>query len=205
MTAFLKTSGGTGGTVAISGQGGSIVNTLGDAERGKPGQQLIPHPLNVIETIAATTEQFNNCNPQSQLQKTQQRVQQRVQQGITQQITVNLQESVANSPLLQNNLQQLQNLQQLLLQGEKVEQQIEILNVQVQDQIKALLVSATLLATQQMPTAAKVANSTTAGLKPIVTVAESLANFVPSQGINMQAYSSGVKSVQTVSQACYLG
>ncbi|HEY9813930.1 MAG TPA: hypothetical protein V6D31_10425, partial [Candidatus Sericytochromatia bacterium] len=78
MTAFLQTSKGT--TITISGRNGDIVNSLGAAERGKPGQQIIPHPLNVIKAAQQIAEPINNCNPQSQLQRVQQNLQQRVQQ-----------------------------------------------------------------------------------------------------------------------------
>lgn len=200
MTSFLRPA--IGGTMGISGRNGDIINSLGAANRGKPGQQWIPHPINIIETISNIGESFNNCDPQSQLQKTQQQIQQQIQQVVTQQINSNIQEEI-NRGNIQSDLQKLQELQERQAQGQDVNQQIEIAEKQVQNQMQNIIASAVARAATQMPNATKIANSASAGLKPVASVAESLANFVPTQGINMGNYASNtIKNVQTVSQAC---
>ncbi|MEG4294215.1 hypothetical protein Q5692_35675, partial [Microcoleus sp. C2C3] len=68
-------------------------------------------------------------------------------------------------------------------------------------QINSAILGAIGRTATQLPQAAKVANSTAAGIKTVTSVAESLSTFVPSQGINMGAYGAQ-KTVQTVSQAC---
>ena len=201
MVAFLRPA--KGGIQPINGKNGSIINASANANEGKPGRQIIPNPINIITAGTQISLPINNCDPQSQLQRQQQRIQQQIQQIIEQQIIQNIQEGIQKNANIQNIQQQLQNLEQQKSQGEDVTQQIEIAEKETQSQLESIIAAAVARASQQMPQAAKAANSVSAGLKPIASVAESLSTFVPSQGINMGNYGT-VKTVQTVSQACSL-
>lgn len=199
MTAFLKPA--AGGLQPIGGKNGAVINDAAAADRGKPGQQLVPNRLNVIEAAKNISLPISNCDPQSQLQRVQQQVQQRVQQAVTQQITQNIQQAVQQDASIQNLQQQMQSLQQQQQQGQDVSQQLEIVEKETQSQIQKIIAGAVAKAAQQMPNATKVANATAAGLKPtaaVVSVAEQL------QAIEAARKATTVKTVQQVSQACFL-
>jgi hypothetical protein len=202
MVAFLKPA--KGGILPINGKNGSIINASANANEGRPGRQIIPHPINIIIADAQTAYPTNNCDPFSQLQKQQQRIQQQIQQAVEQQITANIQEGIRQNANIQNIQKQLQNLEQQKAQGSDVNQQIETAEKEAQSQLEGIIAGAIARASQQLPQAAKVANSTSSGLKPIASVAESLRSFVPSQGINMGNYGNSIKNVQQVSQGCFI-
>lgn len=202
MVAFLKPA--QGGILPINGKNGSIINASANANQGKPGKEIIPHPINVIEAITQVSLPVNNCDPQSQLQRQQQQIQKQIQQIVEQQIIENIKEGVSQNADIQNIQQQLQNLQQQQTQGEDVSQQIEIAEKEAQTQLESIIAAAVTRAAQQMPQAVKAANSVGAGLNPVASAAQSLNTFVPSQGINMGNYGNTVKQVQTVSQACFI-
>jgi 23S rRNA pseudoU1915 N3-methylase RlmH len=202
MTAFLNPA--IGGLQPINGKNGGIINDIIKAEQGKPGQNIVVNSLNQI--IAATQLNLprNNCDPQGQLVRAQQKVQQQVQLILTNYITQLTQEVVNNSATIKSLSTQLATLQQTVL-SESVSQQIEIVEKDIQKELNVIIVGVVGRASQSLPQAAKVANTSAAGIKTIASVAESLSSFVPSQGINMSAYSNvGQKSIQTVSQSCFL-
>ena len=202
MTTFLIPPG--GGIQPINGRNGSIVSDMATADRGKPGKDIVVNPVNQVIAGTGISMPMSNCDPQSQLQRQQQQIQQQVQQKLEQQIIQNIQQAISQDTSIQNLQQQLQNIQQQSGQGQNINsgvQQQEIVNKEMEQQIQKIIVGAVVKASQQMPNAVKVANSVTAGLKPVASVAESLSAFVPSQGINMSAYGTQ-KTIQTVSQAC---
>ena len=201
MVAFLKPA--KGGIQPINGKNGSVISASANANEGKPGRQIIPNPINVINAGTQISMPVSNCDPQSQLQRQQQQIQKQIQQIVEQQIIENIKEGIKQSQNIQNIQQQIQNIQQQKAQGEDVSQQIEIAEKEAKSQMESIIAAAVARASQQMPQAAKIANSVGAGLKPVASVAESLSTFVPSQGINMGNYGT-VKQVQTVSQACFL-
>lgn len=199
MTAFLKPA--SGGLQPINGKNGAVINDAAAADRGKPGQQFVPNRLNVIEAAKNISLPISNCDPQAQLQRVQQQVQQRVQQAVIQQITQNIQQAVQQDASIQNLQQQMQSLQQQQQQGQDISQQLEIIEKETQSQIQKIIAGAVAKAAQQMPNATKVANTAAAGLKPtaaVVSVAEQL------QAIEAARKATTVKTVQQVSQACFL-
>lgn len=202
MVAFVKPA--SGGILPINGKNGSIINASANANEGKPGKEIIPHPINAIKAGTEVVFPTNSCDPQSQLQKQQQQIQKQIQQIVEQQIVENIKEGIKESTNIQNIQQQLEKLQEQQKQGEDVSQQIEIVEKEAQSQLETIIAGAVARASQQLPQAAKVANAVGAGLKPVASVAESLSTFVPSQGINMGNYGNAAKNVQTVSQACFL-
>jgi hypothetical protein len=202
MTSFLQTA--KGGIQPINGRAGSLVENLNQANQGTPGKDVI---VNVVNQIIAATQvnmPVNVCDPQAALQRTQQRVQQQVQQILENYIIQEVKNELAVSAPVLDLQKQLQNLQ-LQPQTESINQQIEIVEKEMQNNVRNAIVGVVGRAATQLPQVTKVANSTAAGLKTVSSVAESLATFVPSQGINMSAYGgAGQKTIQTVSQACWI-
>ncbi|MEG4133240.1 hypothetical protein QUA41_30615 [Microcoleus sp. Pol11C1] len=202
MAAFLSPA--IGGLQPINGRNGSIINDIIKAEQGKPGQDIVVNSLNQI--IAATQVNIprNNCDPQGQLIRAQQEVQQKVQLILTNYITQLTEETVSTSATIKNLTAQLKTLQQIAV-SESITQQIEIVEKDIQKELNGIIVGVIGRVSQTLPQAAKVANTSAAGIKTVASVAESLSSFVPSQGINMSAYTNvGQKSIQTVSQACFI-
>lgn len=201
MTAFLQTP--EGGIQPIDGKNGAITNDLIKAEQGKPGKQLIANTLNQIIAATQVNLPSNACDRQAALLRAQQQIQQRVQVILQNYIIQQSQQTVEISGTIQGLTQNLQNLQKQP-QTETVFQQIEVIEKDIQNELNGIIVGVIGRASSALPQAAKVANSSAAGVKTIASVAESLAAFVPSQGINMKNYGSTVKTIQTVSQSCYL-
>ncbi|MEG4579358.1 hypothetical protein QUA71_06945 [Microcoleus sp. MON1_C5] len=202
MVAFVSPA--VGGLAPVNGKNGGIINDIIKAEQGKPGQDIVVNSLNQI--IAATQVNIprNNCDPQGQLVRAQQEMQQKVQLIITNYITQLTQETINNSATIKNLTAQLTTLQQTAL-PESVNQQIEVVQKDIQKELNAIIIGVIGRASTTLPQAAKVANTSAAGIQTVASVAESLSSFVPSQGINMSAYTNvGQKSIQTVSQACFL-
>lgn len=210
MSAFVVPA--SGGIVSVKGVAGAAVNDMAAADRGKPGRDIVVSKINQVTAGSDGAAPANNCDPQSQLEKVQQRIQQQVQQKLELRISQIIQQEVSQNVNLKNLQQQMQQIQQQIGQSagqsaevqRQVQQQQEIVNKQMQEQMKGIVVGAIGKASQQLPNAAKVANSVAAGLKPVASVAESLSSFVPSQGINMGSYGSKLKTIQTVSQACFV-
>lgn len=204
MATFLSPA--SGGIQPINGRAGSIIGGMSAANQAKPGGDIIINIVNAIVAAATIVEQILNCSPQAQQQRVQQRLQQQVQQQVRQLILQNIQQEIRVNQDLQNVQQQMQSLRQLQTQeqSEFLKQQIQIVEQESQQLLQKIIVGAIGKAAQQAPQAAKIANSVSAGLKPIAAVAESLSTFVPSQGINMKNYGSAIKTVQTVSQSCFL-
>lgn len=205
MVSFVTPA--SGGIQPINGRAGSIVEDIVKADRGKPGRDIIPNIINQIEAATQVSLPPNACDPQAALQRAQQQVQQQVQLIIEQHITQQVQQEVQNSAPIIEMQKQLESLKQP--QGvevsESVKQQVEIIEKDIQTQINSAIVGVIGRVSTQLPQAAKVANTSAAGIKTVASVAESLAAFVPSQGINMSAYGSVTqKTVQTVSQACFI-
>ena len=200
MASFLQTA--QGGIQPINGKAGSFTEDLKKANQGKPGQNIVVNLANQI--IAATQIRIppNACDPQTALQRAQQQVQQKVRQIIENHIVQQVQNQVIDSAPITNLQKQLQDLQAQEV-TESVIQQVETIEQEIQSTLNAIITVAIQQTALQLPQVTKVANSSAAGIKTIGSVAESLAAFVPSQGINMSAYGSvGQKTIQTVSQAC---
>lgn len=200
MTTFLSLP--RGGIQPINGKAGAITKDLATANQGTPGRDII---VNLADQINAATQiriPPNACDPQAALQRAQQQFQQRVQQIVENFILEEVQKEIAASPVIKSSQQQLQDLQSQEA-TESVTQQVEIIQKDIEKEVNGMIVGVIGRTATQLPQVTKIANSTAAGLKTIGSVAESLATFVPSQGINMSAYGSvGQKGIQTVSQAC---
>lgn len=203
MVSFLTPA--TGGIQPINGRNGATIEGLINAERGKPGKDIVPNVVNQIIAATQVSVPPNSCDPQAALQRAQQQIQEKVQLILVTYIQQQVQQEVGNSTSIQQLQQQVQQLQNQT-QTESIKQQTEVIEKDIQNQLNALIVGVVGRASTQLPQVAKVANTSAAGIKTVATVAESLATFVPSQGINMSAYATTTqKSIQTVSQACYLG
>jgi len=198
MVSFLQTA--KGGIQPINGKAGSIIEDAAKAEKGKPGHDVIINVVNQITTATQISLPRNACNPQAALQRAQQQLQQRIQQIIEQHIQQEVRQEVENSTAIKDLQKQLETIQKSE-QSESTTQQTEIIEKEIQNQVNSAILGAIGRTATQLPEAAKVANSTAAGIKTVASVAESLSTFVPSQGINMGAYGAQ-KTVQTVSQAC---
>jgi hypothetical protein len=200
MTAFLSLPGGA--IQPINGKAGAITEDLATANRGTPGRDIIVSLANQINAATQIRIPPNACDPQAALQRAQQQFQQRIQQILENFILQEVQNEVATSPVIKNLQEQLQTLQSQEA-TESAIQQAEIIQKDIEKELNGMIIGVIGRAASQLPQVTKVANSTAAGLKTIGSVAESLATFVPSQGINMSAYGSvGQKGIQTVSQAC---
>ncbi|MEG4484857.1 hypothetical protein [Microcoleus sp. D2_18a_B4] len=203
MVSFLTPA--TGGIQPINGRNGATIEGLINAERGKPGKDIVPNVVNQIIAATQVSVPANACDPQAALQRAQQQIQEKVQLILVNYIQQQVQQEVSNSASIQQLQKELQAIQQTQNQTESIQQQAEIIEKDMQKQLSGLIVGVVGRASQQLPQVAKLANTNAAGLKTIATVAESLSTFVPSQGINMSAYASATqKTVQTVSQACYI-
>lgn len=203
MVSFVTPA--TGGIQPINGKAGATIEGLINADRGKPGKDIVPNVVNQIIAATQVSVLLNACDPQAALQRAQQQIQQKVQLILVNYIQQQVQQEVDNSASIQQLQKDLQALQQAQNQTESVKQQTEIIQKDIQNQLNGLIVGVVGRASQQLPQIAKVANTSAAGVKTIATVAESLSSFVPSQGINMSAYASATqKSIQTVSQACFI-
>jgi len=201
MTAFLSLPG--GGIQPINGKNGSLINDLETANRGTPGRDIIINVVNQIHAATNVRIPANACDPQAALQRVQQQFQQRVQQILENYITQEVQNEVAASPVIKGLQEELQNLQSSQETTESIAQQVEAIEKDINNQLNSMIVGVIGKAATQLPQVTKIVNSTAAGVKTVASVAESLATFVPSQGINMSAYGSvGQKGIQVVSQAC---
>lgn len=203
MVSFVTPA--TGGIQPINGKNGATIEGLINADRGKPGKDIVPNVINQIIAATQAAIPSGSCDPQAALQRAQQQIQEKVQLILVTYVQQQLQQEVENSASIQQLQKNLQTLQQVQNQTESIQQQTEIVQKDIQNQINGLIVGVIGRASQQLPQVAKVANTSAAGVKTIANVAESLAAFVPSQGINMSAYANATqKSIQTVSQACYI-
>lgn len=201
MVSFLQTA--QGGIQPINGRAGSFTEDLRKANQGTPGQNIIVNVVNQINAAAQIRVPPNACDPQAALQRAQQQFQQKVRQIVENYIVQEVQNQVTNfAPILdlQKQLQTLQSQQEVT---ESISQQAEAIEKQIEQTLAAIITVTIQKAALDLPQVAKVANSSAAGIRTIGSVAESLAAFVPSQGINMSAYGSvAQKGIQTVSQAC---
>jgi hypothetical protein len=202
MVSFLSLPG--GGIQPINGRAGAGVEDLKKANEGTPGRDIIVNVINQLQAASQIRISPNACDPQAAVQRTQQQFQKRVQQIMERYLLQEVQNEVAVSAPIQNLQQQLQNLQSQPV-TESIAQQTEIIEKEIQNELNGLIVGVIGRAAQQLPQVTKVANSTAAGVRTVASVAESLAAFAPSQGINMSAYgSAGQRTIQTVSQACFI-
>jgi hypothetical protein len=200
MSAFLSLP--NGSIQPINGTAGTTVKDLTTANQGTPGRDVIVNVVNQIHAATQIRIPPNACDPQAALQRAQQQFQQRVQQILENHILQEVQNEVAVSPTIKSLQEQLQNLQSQEA-TESITQQAEIIQKDIESQLNTVIIGVIGRAAVELPQVTKVANSTAAGIKTVASVAESLATFVPSQGINMSAYGSvGQKGIQTVSQAC---
>jgi hypothetical protein len=200
MTTFLSLPG--GGIQPINGRAGALTKDLAEANRGKPGRDIIINVVNQIEEATKIRISPNACDPQAALQRAQQQFQQRVQQILENYLIQEVQNEVGISPVIREMQRQLQVLQEQET-TESVTQQVEMAEIEINNELNKILIGVVGRAATQLPQVTKVANSSAAGIKTVASVAESLAAFVPSQGINMSAYGSvGQKGIQVVSQAC---
>jgi hypothetical protein len=201
MVSFLAPAG--GGIQPINGRAGSLVEDLKKANQGTPGRDIVVNTVNQIIAASQIYVPPNACDPQAVLQRMQQQAQQKIQLILEQHIQQQVEQDVRNSAPIQEFQRQIQSLRQNQEITASINQQIEILEKDIQKAITVAIVGVIARVSTQLPQVAKAANTSTTGLKTIATVAESLATFVPSQGINMSAYGSiGQKGIQTISQAC---
>lgn len=201
MASFLQTA--QGGVQPINGKSGSFTEDLKKANQGTPGQDIIVNVVNQINAAAQIRVPPNACDPQAALQRAQQQFQQKVRQIVENYIVQEVQNQVANSAPILDSQKQLQTLQSQQEVTESISQQAEVIEKQIEQTLAAIITVTIQKAALDLPQVAKVANSSAAGIRTIGSVAESLAAFVPSQGINMNAYSSvAQRGIQTVSQAC---
>jgi hypothetical protein len=200
MTSFLSLPG--GGVQPINGKAGATVEDLKKAKEGTPGRDIIANVVNEIHAATRITIPPNACDPQAAIQRAQQNFQRQVQKIMEKYILQEVQNKIAVSAPILSLQQQLQELQSQPV-TDSIAQQAEIIEKEIQNELNGVIIGVIGRAAQQLPQVTKVANSTAAGIKTVASVAESLAAFVPSQGINMSAYGSvGQKTIQTVSQAC---
>lgn len=201
MASFLSLPG--GGIQPINGRSGALTEDLKTANQGTPGRDIV---VSVVQQINAATQiriPPNACDPQAALQRAQQQFQQKVQQILENYISQEVQNEVAISPTIIDFQRELQNLQSQQQVTESITQQIEIIETEINKELNKVIIGVIGRAATTLPQVTKVANSTAAGVKTVASVAESLATFVPSQGINMSAYgAAGQRTIQTVSQAC---
>lgn len=200
MTSFLQTA--QGGIQPINGKAGSFTEDLKKANQGTPGQDIIVNVINQINAATQIRISPNACDPQAALQRAQQQLQQKVRQIIENYIVQEVQNQVTTSAPILDLQKQLQVLQTQEA-TESAIQQAEIIEKDIQSALNTIITVVIQKAALELPQATKVANSSAAGIRTIASVAESLAAFVPSPGINLSAYASvGQKTIHTVSQAC---
>lgn len=207
MVSFLAPA--RGGIQPINGRAGGIIEDMITAKKGVPGRDIVINPINKIISTTQIIMPAVSCDPQSATQRTLGQIKVTIEDIITNNIKQTVQQTIeqnAEIKQIENKLEELKQSQELSVSQF---QEMEILEIDKANQIKAATIAAISAVSRAMPEAVKIANIAGNNVKMIGGVAAHLEAPIGT-AINLGRYGAvgetiTVKVVEVVSQTCTFG